>query len=435
MNRQKTFLHCILSTSLCLWAGVGLAREFVPLPANSQVQLSKPETFLLQGMLGEMGLSLPDDNKREVDPEPAPRPSPAPSPTPRPAPEPRPAPADDDDFFDDDFFDNDAGFDDIVEQMDAEFEETVAAWDREYEETVARWDRARVEYQQRKEQHLQATFDYNRLEPLAAGATQADLASGGNLNTMAAGDFHVIAGALAMRPQNQAYRGTCAAFTGVRALETMLMQHNIVTDLSEQHFYFLSRPDCRSAPCAEPKSSDGSRFETGLVASMSNPILLEEYCPYKPFMDKRNLTYTPLRECSPDGRAVSGTPMVGPFGVDSIWTELQNNRPVLAGFKLTNSYVENKGLVTSTDSRNASRSNNSHAGGHANLLIGFVRLPESLAREGKFCAIAVNSWGTGWGRGGHACLTERWLKENQIVYGSLRSVSVTDNFIRKYELN
>jgi C1A family cysteine protease len=38
-----------------------------------------------------------------------------------------------------------------------------------------------------------------------------------------------------------------------------------------------------------------------------------------------------------------------------------------------------------------------------------MKIPSSL-NEGKVCFITANSWGVGWGKGGHACLSEKWVK-------------------------
>lgn len=50
----------------------------------------------------------------------------------------------------------------------------------------------------------------------------------------------------------------------------------------------------------------------------------------------------------------------------------------------------------------------SHAQGHSILLVGLVKIPTSL-NEGQYCFITANSWGEGWGQGGHSCISENWL--------------------------
>ena len=42
-----------------------------------------------------------------------------------------------------------------------------------------------------------------------------------------------------------------------------------------------------------------------------------------------------------------------------------------------------------------------------------MKLPQKYwAQEGKMCFIIANSWGKGWGLGGHACLTETWVQNH-----------------------
>ena len=42
-----------------------------------------------------------------------------------------------------------------------------------------------------------------------------------------------------------------------------------------------------------------------------------------------------------------------------------------------------------------------------------MKLPSKLHKtEGKFCFLTANSWGEGWGIGGHACLSENWIKHH-----------------------
>ena len=55
----------------------------------------------------------------------------------------------------------------------------------------------------------------------------------------------------------------------------------------------------------------------------------------------------------------------------------------------------------------------SNKNGHAFNIIGYMELPKSFhSREGKRCYIAANSWGYGWGAGGHTCISEAWLKKH-----------------------
>ena len=400
--------------------------------------------MVFQAMLEQMGLELPPDQRGDDPPPPAPPPVPGPAPVPEPAPVPGPAPepeppppspavdeAEGDDFFDGDFFDDEAGFDEAVGRMDAEFDETVKEWDREYEETVARWDKAREEFLKREDAYQSGTISLQ-----SEGAPlQADRAYGADLQGMRAGEFHLIPNAMAPAIKDQAYRGTCTAFSGVRALETLMAQHWIRTDFSEQHFYYLSKPKCWAEPCGS--SEEGSSVDAGLKVTRDprvNALLPEAACPYVPRRNDNNITDTPLASCRDDGVVRAGE--VRPVTTfEQLLNELRNNRPVVAGFTLTRSYYRNRGLVRYYDEINQGAASGRDAGGHANLLIGYIKLPASLSREGRYCVITANSWELGWGRGGYACLTETWLHNNLSSAVALGSVVLSDAGLSYYNLH
>lgn len=410
---KLTLMSCVLFGSAEL-----SAREFSPVDPEANYTPSKTEGFRINAILQSMGLSYPDERKTP----PAPSPSPAPQPQPKPSPKPAPS---SDEFWgdDDDFFDDDRGFDEIVSDMDAEFDRTVEAWDREYDETVARWDKARGEYLKREKQLRSAVPPANALQSQASSPNPSF--KNADIGQMSAGDFFVLPGAIDIPVRDQRDRGTCASFTGVRAIESILAQHGVPADFSEQHFYFLAKPGCQKAPCNE--SQAGSDLVTGLEGTRQASVALlpEGNCPYNPVKQSSNITYTPLNDCRPPGAARAGKYYDVGRRQDVIVAALRANRPVLAGYKLTYSYFRNKGLVSVSDPINAQQAAGEHVGGHANLLVGYIKLPESLKREGSYCVIAANSWGDGWGRGGYACLTERWLNDNLIGVAVLDSVTLT----------
>ncbi|MEM8815976.1 MAG: C1 family peptidase [Pseudomonadota bacterium] len=373
-----------------------------------------------------MGIALPPERKVVDPPVPTP-PEPGPAPGPGPAPEPA---EDEDSFFDDDFFDEDQSFDEVVNAMDAEFDKTVAAWDKEYEETIARWDEARETYLQREDAYRAGTV------PLTGAAE--NLTSGGNftvnLRSMQPGEFHVIPGALDLEVKDQAARGTCTAFAGVRALESLLLQQGILSDFSEEHFYFLSKPDCWTTPCG--KNREGGSVDGGLKATRNERVgglMLEQQCPYVPTTSSGNITNSPLSTCQGPGLVRAGN-LVDLRSHADILNELRNNRPVVVGFTLSKSYYANRGVVRLHDPVNETAAEGRDAGGHANLLVGYVRLPDSMSREGQYCLITANSWTDGWGRGGHACLTETWLREHVSVAAAVRSITLTEQGLARFGL-
>lgn len=451
-------LLCMLS------AGQARAdRDVPPVDPTQAYRLSQDGSKIMAAMLEQMGLKLPPERKVIDPPGPKPAPRPAPRPRPRPAPPqpepappqpepappepdpvppepapeprpepapPQPAPSGGDDFFEDDFFGEDKSFEEIVEEMDENFEATVAAWDKDYEETVARWNKAREVYLEREDEY-QATAI-----PLEGAA--ASLQAGGtmrvDLRTMRPGDFYVIPGALDLAARDQARRGTCTAFAGVRALETLLVQRGVRTDLSEEHFYFLSKPECRSTPCGSEK--EGGSVDGGLKATRdqrASGLMTEAVCPYTPNGNAANITNAPLATCSGPGLVRAGN--LGPVrNTADLLNALRSNQPIVIGFTLTRSYSRNLGLVRLNDPVNKERASGRDAGGHANLLVGFIKLPPSMSSEGQFCAITANSWAEGWGRGGHACLTEAWIKDNFLSAATVQSVRITNSGVAQFGL-
>lgn len=396
------------------------AREFSVVSSSPPESLTRYGEFVMAGLLEDVGLSFPDDKKSDDTPNPQPHPEPQPRPTPDPKPD--PVKRGGDDFFDnDDFFDDDKGFDKIVKDFDDDFEKTLAAWDEEYERTVARWNKAKKVYQKEKDSLAGATFDLTA--HVGSSSVSKAYSSRSVIAAMSPGDYHVLPYAFKQEIRDQKARTTCAAFAGVRAIETVLVQtlatSKVKLDLSEQHFFWLSRKDCQQAPCSASGTGNGSWAGNGFAATTNTrdprTALREELaCPYKPVPDNGNLTYTPLSNCMQKNGSVRVGRYSDMFPFSKVVEELSQNRPVVAGFKLTPSYYDTKGIVRARSQTKTKM--DSHAGGHAMLLIGYMKLPEQeWATEGQYCAIMANSWGQGYGVGGYACLTETWMKENRFT--------------------
>ncbi|WP_164078309.1 C1 family peptidase [Alteromonas facilis] len=417
--------------SIVLMGGPVLANEVSSQPPQAQTQHSEYSLHVMRKLLSDMGMSLPDEY---YPPSPSPSPNPQPKPEPEPEPNPEPAPDNkgDDDFFDEDgFFDSDMSFEDAKKAMEDEFNDTRSAWEQEYQETVARWQKAKEEFQKNKETYKQGTIDIRaaaQQKPKLGNALQSSRPI--SLDNMKPGDFYLIPRALDVPIQNQAGRGTCAAFTGVRAMETVLLQSDIKVNLSEQHFYWLSKEDCQQTPCTDEQS--GSWFTNGLENSKRNKVgvLTEVHCPYDISTNPKNETHTPLACRFVPG--IRAGKIYDGLSKPQVLEAIQSNYPVMAGMRLTDNFYEDS-LVTVSNIGRYSGNTDSHAGGHALLLVGLIRLPAEL-NEGRFCAVTANSWGDGWGVGGFGCLTEKWLDRNKIGYDAIASAVLTDRFKVSYGL-
>lgn len=413
-----------------------VTRSFTPLTSTPEQSLTMKGEIVMVELFKEIGLEFKPSKKPDIPP-PRPTPNPAPQPdieppTPEPAPTPpTPAPAPKDDFFssDDDFFKGSSNFDDIVKEFDKEFEDTVSAWDKEYEQTIARWGLAKKEFKKKEQQYIQATYDLNQYESQELLQSAPLAASSAKRRPSKPGEYHVIPYAFTQRMQDQAQRGTCAAFAGIRAVETLLSQTIVnpvadIVDLSEQHFFYLSRPKCIESPCKPALSSngrvqnDGSNFDVGFtlnkkVKHIAAPLIEEKHCRYRPTIGD-NVSYSPIesycetRISTPRYRVANFSTQIP---LHAIRTELDANRPVAAGFKLPSRFSRSTGLVNLVDPSTGVGSGK-HDGGHALALIGYIMLPQKLwATEGKYCVITANSWGEGWGTGGYGCLTEKWMEK------------------------
>lgn len=211
--------------------------------------------------------------------------------------------------------------------------------------------------------------------------------------------------------RDQEQRATCAAFAGIKSVEILLAQNNALDDLSEQYFYWASKPDCRESACAKR----GSWVTVGFDYSknqMTVDIPKEDQCKYINAPAPNNETQIPL-----DNFCKSGVVQVQNYknilAINDILASIKNHEPVIMGFKLTPNFYFNKGLITYEDSiKETNQKMDSHSAGHAVVGVGVIDLPEKLKeKEGDFCVLIVNSWGKGWGAGGYACITQKWFNE------------------------
>ena len=223
----------------------------------------------------------------------------------------------------------------------------------------------------------------------------------------------VINSAFNPKVKNQKWRPTCSSFAAIRGIEILLAQEGKKSlNLSEQYFYWLSKPKCQKSPC----QARGSSATYGLIASSkkaSPDIPLSKNCPYNEVSQKGNETQIPLSSSCFQGFAqIKDFSFITDGRTEEIVQALNNNFPIIVGLKLSPNFYKNKGLVLMKDLSTKGKVD-THARGHALLLIGHMALPQNLHQtEGKYCFLTANSWGTGWGIGGHACLSENWIKHH-----------------------
>ena len=237
-------------------------------------------------------------------------------------------------------------------------------------------------------------------------------------------EFHIVHSAFKVPVRDQEGRATCAAFTGIRAVEILLAQNGETNDLSEEYFYWASKPDCQNGPC----SKRGSWVTRGYDYSMNRTMVdipLEKSCSYNTKIDTNNETHVPLQTgCTQGVTKISKYEQVKTLA--DVVDRLKKNMPVIMSSKLTPNFYINEGMVTIEDSEKSGNVD-SHAMGHAFLAIGIMELPEKLhEKEGKYCLVVNNSWGTGWGAGGYSCLTENWLTKYRLnsSFVAVNSISI-----------
>lgn len=221
-------------------------------------------------------------------------------------------------------------------------------------------------------------------------------------------DVHIVNGTFKVPIRNQMDRPTCSAFAGVRSMEILLAQNGRTEDLSEQYFYWASKPKCQTSPCRER----GSWIPLGLDYSkrqMQVDIPGEQTCAYSDEGQEDNETQVPLLSGCKQG-LVKVVNYEEVRTISEMVEKLKANIPVIMAAKLTENFYVNEGVVFLSEGEKSPARLDSHSKGHAMLAVGLIELPEKIrAKEGSFCIVVANSWGEGWGSGGYSCLSENWL--------------------------
>ena len=287
-----------------------------------------------------------------------------------------------------------------LEKWKKEEKETLQTWKKESQDMLKQWRKEQDIFLGRIKVYQENTF----VLPVKKEVIIEKKVAPNNLP-----DVHIVNGAFQVPIKDQYNRATCSAFAGVRALEVLLAQNKNEKDLSEQYFYWASKPKCHTSPCTEKGSWVNSALNYSKTQKMLD-IPNESNCSYRGDHEDKNETQIPLGpECKMGQVKVEAYESVRTLA-DTI-EKLKNNIPVIMAAKLSPNFYKNPGLVTLADStKDVGIKLDGHSMGHAFLGVGVMELPEKLkATEGSYCIVIANSWGKGWGAGGYACLTENWL--------------------------
>ena len=271
---------------------------------------------------------------------------------------------------------------------------------------------------------------YLAIPSLSLTGKKLQLTEGDTINWTLTEDQFTIPNLEKASIKDQGERATCSAFAGVSQIEAFLMlKYGISSiDLSEQRFYYFSKPDSWSD--GGDLASSGSNAGTGFAKSagfehenITYPpdtatdfnIPLELDCPYQLLPGTNDLQLPQLDSCK------KGVAKVTDFAAwlyqwekrletpQQIMDALINWRiPIIVSTKLSSNWEINDGMITLAESGGAGAT--THAAGHAYLIVGVKKIDESkYPGEGGMCFIIKNSWGNGWGVNGFSCMTLAWF--------------------------
>jgi C1A family cysteine protease len=287
----------------------------------------------------------------------------------------------------------------VLEQWKAEEKATLEQWKKEEKATLDQWKKEQEIFLGRLKVYQENTFEIPAKKQTIIEK---------KIKREAIPDVHIVNQAFAIPVRDQLYRATCSAFAGLRGVEIILAQNGKNQDLSEQYFYWASKPTCQTSPC----DKKGSWVNHALMFSQKNKIIdipTEEKCAYEASAQEKNETQVPLK---PD--CLSGVAKVASFSevktLAEVVEKIKQDTPVIMAAKLSENFYKNRGLITLADSQKVSERKDAHSMGHAFIAIGVIELPTKMrSTEGNYCLVVANSWGKGWGAGGYSCLTENWL--------------------------
>lgn len=299
-----------------------------------------------------------------------------------------------------------------LEQWKKEERDTLNAWKKETNDLLNQWKKEQEIFLGRIKVYQKNTFELPvKTEKIVEKKVEVSRLP----------DVHIVNGAFKVPIRDQWNRPTCAAFSGTRVIEILLAQNNENYNLSEQYFYWASKPKCHTSPCSEK----GSWVIPGYNFSKKSPVVdipVESNCGYLGEVISGNDSQTPLKLGCKNGE-VKVREFTEVRTLSDVIDSLKKDIPVILGTKLSPNFYKNTGLITLKD-ENVGPKMDGHSLGHAYVAVGVMELSEKLRpTEGNYCLVVANSWGQGWGAGGYSCVTEKWL----LKYGQPASfVSVTE---------
>ena len=276
-------------------------------------------------------------------------------------------------------------------------------WRKKHLARIKNWDLKKTNYLNEKDIYIKSLSEI----PLVLPVSKKELKK--KVEVQIKKESFIVDSAFIPDIRDQKSRPTCSSFSGIRGIEILLAQKNKALDLSEQYFYFASKPNCQNNKC----SQEGSWVGYGLEHSQKSPSLdipLEKSCQYNPQSVLGNETQIPLKNSCKNG-VVKVKAFEYLKNLDEVLRSLDQNKPVVASISLSPNFYSTKGIVLNQE-RNIGQQMDSHAKGHSVLFVGYLKLPRAL-KEGSVCFITANSWGQGWGFGGHACISEKWVMEHR----------------------
>lgn len=288
-------------------------------------------------------------------------------------------------------------------------------------------------------QRTKSSTDYSKYPKLDLASLDLQQATSLAADTVAWGSHadseYVVPQIEKMPLRDQGERLTCSAFAAIGQLEALLIEKYDLDglDLSEQKFYFLSKPEHWAN--GGDVDNGGSAFGKGIAVSAKHEpisgvtygtdwpeysIPLESQCAYNRDLGRTDLQMKlPLRESCHSG-LVKTTDFASALNQSSLqirtaqqmYDMVRAGKPVIVLTQVTANYEKNDGMITQAAESGAGPTANL---GHAYLVVGVRKLSESrYPNEGGMCFIVRNSWGAGWGVQGTSCMTLAWFNAHRV---------------------